>query len=166
MKKWVPGHPSIQVAYDGKTYYFPGEEQKQMFLAAPQKYVPALGGDCVVCQTEMGKRMPGSVLHAALSGNRLFLFPNEDMKKKFTSEPRKYAQADVALGGLCSVCRVEMNQDVAGDPQVSLIHGGMRYQFASNDQRNMFLANPSKYAVKGGVSKSIPGSTSKGSTTR
>ena len=49
MKKWVRGNPEHQVTYAGKTYRFPGEKQKQTFLANPTKYVPALGGDCTVC---------------------------------------------------------------------------------------------------------------------
>jgi len=45
MKKWVKGDPNIHVNYDGHDYAFPGEKQRQMFLANPVKYVPALGGD-------------------------------------------------------------------------------------------------------------------------
>jgi YHS domain-containing protein len=151
MKKWVRGNPSIQATYDGKTYYFPGEDQKRMFTSAPDKYVPALGGDCTVCMADMGARSPGSIRHSALSQNRLYLFPNENMKVKFASDPLRYIKADVALGGNCSVCRVEMNKDVPGSPDVFLRHSGVKYQFASDDQRKMFMANPSKYAVKPGM---------------
>jgi YHS domain-containing protein len=148
MKKWVRGNPTIQANYDGKTYYFPGQEQKQMFMADPAQYTPALGGDCAVCMAEMGKRTPGSLQYAALSGNRLYLFPNEKMKQMFRDDPAKYINADLALGGNCAVCRVEMKKDVAGNPDVSYMLGGLRYLFPSEDQRKMFIANPGKYAVK------------------
>jgi YHS domain-containing protein len=148
MKKWVRGNSSIQATYDGKTYYFPGEEQKQMFMADPAAYVPALGGDCSVCLTDMGQRMQGSVHFAALSGDRLYLFPNEEIKQKFRADPAKYINADLAMGGNCAVCRVEMNKNVAGNPNVSHTFGGFRYLFPSDDQRKMFIANPTKYAVK------------------
>jgi len=48
MKKWMKGSPQFSTRHDGKTYLFPGEEQRQMFLKNPQKYTPVLGGDCVV----------------------------------------------------------------------------------------------------------------------
>ena len=46
IKKWVRGDPQHQAAHNGKTYWFPGEKQKRMFLADPAKYIPALDGDC------------------------------------------------------------------------------------------------------------------------
>ena len=147
MKKWVKGNPNIQATYDGKTYYFPGEEQKQMFLASPTQFAPALGGDCAVCLTNMKQRMPGSVFHSALNNGRLYLFPSDKQKQMFVSDPGKYNHADVAMNGNCVVCRVEMNKDVPGDPAISLLHGGMKYQFASDEQRNMFNANPAKYTA-------------------
>ena len=59
--KWVKGSPEHQATYDGVTYYLPEEAIKQKFLANPAKYVPALGGDCIVCYVKLGKRVPGSV---------------------------------------------------------------------------------------------------------
>jgi len=145
MKKWVKGNASVQAKYDGKTYYFPGDDQRKMFLANPSKYAPALGGDCAVCVTDMKKKMPGSVHFSALHRNRLYLFPNEEIKQKFLASPNKYADADLALGGNCVVCKVEMKQDVLGNPQFTTTHGGMRYQFPSEEQQKMFVANPMKY---------------------
>lgn len=91
MKKWLPGKPELQVTYDGKAYYFPGDEQKQMFLTDPAKYTPALGGDCTVCAVNMGQRMAGKVQFPMLYANRLFLFPNEAQRKMFLANPAKYA---------------------------------------------------------------------------
>lgn len=159
MKKWVKGNAAISASYDGKTYYFPGQEQKAMFLADPAKYVPALGGDCTVCYVKMKKRVPGSVHHAALSGQRLFLFPNKELQQEFLTNSRKYADADLALGGNCSVCRVEMGKDVPGKPEIAVMHKGLRYLFPSDEQRKMFLANPAKYEVRPqatGQSSNVP----------
>lgn len=148
MKKWVRGNPAIQASYDGKTYYFPGEKQKQMFLASPEKYVPAVGGDCAVCLTEMGQRMAGSLRHAVLDQNRLFLFPSKEMRAKFMANPSQYNKADLAFGGNCAVCRVEMKQEMPGNPDISLTLGGLKYLFPSDEQRQMFISNPGKYTVK------------------
>ncbi|MDA1052388.1 MAG: YHS domain-containing protein [Planctomycetota bacterium] len=148
MNKWVRGKAEYQTTHDGKTYYFPSEQQKEMFLADPAKYVPALGGDCTVCLAKMGKRVPGNIRHAALHQHRLFLFPSEDQKKEFQSHPDQYANVDLALDGKCAVCQVEFNKDVPGKPEIAAVHHGLRYLFPAAKQREMFLANPDKYAVK------------------
>ena len=148
MKKWVRGTSEHTVNYDGKTYAFPGAQQKQMFLADPAKYVPALGGDCTVCFAKMGKRMPGNIRFASLRKKRLYLFPSEDQRSEFRQHADQYANIDLAFGGNCAVCRVEAKKDVAGNPGIVAVHGGMRYLFPSDEQRQMFLSNPEKYAVK------------------
>ncbi len=155
MKKWVRGNPQHQASYDGKTYYFPTEEIKRTFLADPGKYVPALGGDCTVCLAMIGKRMPGSVFHAAYHQERLYLFPGAEQRQMFVDNPGEYADVDLAMDGQCVVCRVEMNQEVAGDPHFAAYHNGMRYLFPSVEQLQMFHANPQKYAA-GDAAINIP----------
>ncbi|RMF40320.1 MAG: hypothetical protein D6753_11925 [Planctomycetota bacterium] len=145
MKKWVKGDPRYTVTYDGKTYMFPGEEQRQMFLKDPAKYVPAMGGYCTVCKVEMNKAVPGSVYYAAIHKGRLYLFPGEEQKQMFLKNPAKYANADLALGGNCPVCRVEMKQENPGKPQYTVFFKNMRYQFPNVEHRDMFLKNPAKY---------------------
>ncbi|MBI3464693.1 MAG: hypothetical protein HY000_16805 [Planctomycetes bacterium] len=129
MQKWVQGDPRHQATYDGKTYYFPGKQQKDMFLANPAKYVPALGGDCTVCYAKMGKRVPGKIGNALLHEHRLFLFPSDEQEKEFQAHPDQYANVDLALDGNCAVCRVEMKKDVPGKPEIAVVHQGLRYLF-------------------------------------
>jgi len=148
MKKWMKGNPKFSAQHDGKTYLFPGEEQRQMFLKNPQKYTPALGGDCVVALVEVGKRLPGDLNFGALHDGRLYLFANEKAKGMFLANREKYANADLALGGKCTVCRVEMNKDVPGSPEFTSIYKGLRYQFPGKDQQQMFNQNPEKYKVE------------------
>ncbi|MFC1758781.1 hypothetical protein ACFL2H_08440 [Planctomycetota bacterium] len=148
MKQWMKGSPDHQVAYDGRTYFFPGEKQKKMFQSNPLKYAPALGGDCIVCYAKMGKRMPGSVRHATLRRGRLYLFPGEDQKAEFRAHPQQYDKSDLAAGGNCVVCKVEMGHGMPGKPQFTAVHNGLRYQFPGEKQMEMFLANPKKYAAK------------------
>jgi YHS domain-containing protein len=148
MKKWVKGDPRFSVVQDGKTYLFPGEEQRQMFVKNPDKYTPALGGKCTVCQVEMGKDVEGTVHFAAIHQGRLFLFPGDEQKQMFLKNPSKYAGVDLAADGKCTVCRVEMQKDVQGKPEFAVIHNGLRYRFPSEEQRQMFIANPSKYEIR------------------
>jgi len=128
-------------------------------MANPEKYAPVLGGDCTVCQLDMNQRNPGSVHHAAISGGRLYLFPSAAMKDKFRADPGRYVQADLALGGKCVVCRVEMNKEVDGNPETAVTYGGMRYLFPGQDQMKMFISNPAKYT--GNAASPAGGSGSK-----
>ncbi len=147
MKKWMKGISQFSAQHDGKTYLFPGEEQRQMFLKNPEKYAPALGGDCVVALVELGKRVPGKLNFGALHDGRLYLFANEKAKGMFLANHEKYADADLALGGKCTVCRVEMSKDVPGSPDFTSVYKGLRYRFPGKDQQQMFNQNPEKYKV-------------------
>lgn len=149
MRKWVKGDPAYQAAYDGRTYLFADAQGKKMFEANPAKYVPALGGDCVVALVKMGKRVPGNVRHAAFHDGRLFLFSNAEAKKMFVAEPTTYANADLALGGHCPVCAAG-GQKTPGKPEIAAFHEGFRYLFPSAQIRDMFLANPEKYVSAAG----------------
>jgi YHS domain-containing protein len=150
MKKWVKGDPAYQAAYDGKTYLFADAQGKRMFDSDPAKYVPALGGDCVVALVKMGKRVSGDIRHSAFHDNRLFLFSNEDAQKMFLAQPAAYANADLALNGQCPVCQVNMNQRVAGKPEIAAFHKGFRYLFPAAEQRQTFLASPEKFVSAAG----------------
>jgi YHS domain-containing protein len=147
MSKWVKGDPSIQSVFDGHTYYFANEQGKKMFVTDPAKYAPVLGGDCVISLVKMHKRVPGNIRNATVREGRLYLFADEQAKKMFTADPKAYADADLADGGKCVVCRVGMKQDVPGKPEFTVIHKGLRYQFVSAKERDEFLANPKKYEV-------------------
>ena len=148
MRKWMRGNPSIAVDLDGKRYLFPGEEQRQKFLKNTAQYAPALGGDCIVCYVDGGARAPGSVYYTAIHKNRLYMFPGQGEKAKFMANPAKYENADLAAGGMCTVCRVEMQKQVPGKPEFTMIYQGKRYLFPGQDQQKMFMANPAKYAER------------------
>ena len=154
MHKWVKGDSAYQIIYDGRIYQFANEQGKRMFEADPGKYVPALGGDCVVALVKMGKRVAGNIRHAALHDGRLFLFSSEDARRMFQAQPAAYANADLALGGNCPVCRVNMGQDVPGNPEIVAFHQGLRYLFPAAEQRDEFLASPEKYVS--GTGKASP----------
>ncbi len=147
-RKWVRGDPAYRTVYDGHTYLLSSKEAKAMFDADPTKYVPALGGDCVVAFVMTGKRVPGQIRYAALHDGRLFLLANAAAQKMFLAEPSRYANADLAYGGRCVVCQLGMGQAVPGKPQVAVVYKGIRYLFASEAQRRQFLADPTRYEVK------------------
>ncbi len=110
--------------------------------------MPALGGDCVVCYVKAGKRVPGSIHHAAFHRSRLYLFPSEREKQAFLDKPGEFENADLALKGECAVCLAKMKKHVPGKPEFTAIHHGLRYQFPSDRERQMFLKKPARFVVK------------------
>ena len=148
MRKWVKGDNRFAVVMDGKKYLFPGEAQMQQFLKNTTKYTPALSGNCVVAYATSGKIVPGSIYHTARHKDRLYMFPNEAAKAKFMQNPSAYEKVDLAFGGMCPVCRVEMKQEIPGKPEFGTILGGKRYYFPGQEQKMMFLGNKAKYAEK------------------
>ncbi len=159
-RKWVRGKPDYQITYDGKAYQFPSESEKQRFEADPAKYVPALGGDCTVCYAKAGKRIPGNIRHGTIYKNRAFFFTSDREKEEFLSDPSRYADVDLALNGGCAVCRVMAGKDVPGKPEFTAIHRGLRYQFVSDKERRVFLAQPEKFVGSTTSDEQAPASNS------
>lgn len=120
-KGWVKGDPQFQSQYDGVNYLFPSADVKQMFDAEPARFTPALGGDCVVCLQDLRKRIPGSLQFSSLYNDRLFLFPDANVKAKFDAAPDSYADADLAGGGQCR--RLRRRHEPASGGQAR-IHAG------------------------------------------
>lgn len=145
MDKLVKGDPSYSSTFDGRTYLFPGAEQKRMFDANPVAFAPVLGGDCTVCRVEMGKVVPGKPeLHSVRDG-KLYLFPSEKQQRMFEQNPDKYVDADLAMDGNCPVCLVKMNKVVPGKPEYVSVHDGLRYLFPGPEQKQMFDADPAAF---------------------
>lgn len=149
-KGWVKGDPNIASVVDGKRYLFPSADVKALFDANPAKFVPAAGGDCVVCQVEKSHKVAGSVQFAAKHEGRLFLFPDEKAKQVFVANPAKYATADLAYGGDCAVCQVNMGKRMPGNADHTAVYKGKRYLFPSDTERQAFLADPARYAERQG----------------
>lgn len=159
-QKVVKGSPEHAAVFDGQTYLFPSAEAKKMFVDHPEKYVPALNGDCSVCFAHHdGLRNPGKIDHLSFYQGRVFLFPNTQIKAIFDKSPKKYADVDLALDGKCVVCKVDGGKDVPGKPEFTSIYKGMRYQFPSAAVMQKFEVNPAKYVD----AKQKPQSTSSNS---
>ncbi len=164
MHKWVKGNPSLQLQYDGHVYRFAEERGMKMFQEHPAAFVPALGGDCVVAQAKMGKRVPGNIRNAAFHQGRIFLFSSKDGQQQFLANPNAYDGVDLALGGNCPVCLTNMRQNVPGMPEYVANYQGMRYLFPSAAQQGQFMANPRKFATARPASGTTNATSAAGST--
>lgn len=142
--EWKKGSTSISSTYDNRTYYFVDEAAKKKFEANPPKYVPALGGDCIVCLIRVNKKIPGSVFHSVKHKGRLYLFPEDNTKNAFKSNPEKFENADLAFGGNCPVVRKGGSTE-KGKPEFTVIVNDMRYQMASKEVMEEFKRNPKNY---------------------
>jgi YHS domain-containing protein len=145
-RKWEKGSADHQAKFDGQTYQFPNEAIKEKFVANPTKYVPALGGDCVVCYAKLGKRVPGSTEHAARYENRIYLFPADEQRQAFLKDSQAFVNADLALKGDCAVCLDRHSKRVPGKAEFTEIYHGLRYLFPSANIQNEFRKNPAHYA--------------------
>lgn len=108
----------------------------------------ALNGYCPVCVLEMKKWVKGDPQFSVVQDGQVYLFPGEEQKQMFLKNSNRYTNVDLAAGGKCTACRVEMKQEVPGKSDFAAFHKGMRYWFPSEDQMKMFAANPEKYEVK------------------
>ena len=142
---WVEGNKRFHAVYDGKFYLFAGAREKSQFLAAPQQYIPALGGECVVCFRDLGKEVHGSIFYAALYQGRLFLFADTKQKEMFRQDPTVYAQVDLAMDGKCAVSQREEGRLVAGKEEEFTWYHNRRYLFASPEYRRKFIVSPERY---------------------
>lgn len=146
-KGWVAGSPEFQAVYDGQLYRFPKAETLAAFQADPVKYTPALGGDDLVEFARTGRRVTGKLAFGAIYLDRNYFFASEANKEAFRANATRFANADLAAGGACVVCRVDMRQEMAGSTQFVSLHKGMRYQFLGAQQQQAFESRPARYAV-------------------
>ena len=102
----VKGNKQWEVNFDGKWYRFSSKEAKSKFVKNPVKYMPAMGGDCVVCYVlSPPMRKPG--INYQFHGNRIFLFPDGQnveeqnaarrVVQKFLNNKAKYDIADIIV---------------------------------------------------------------------
>ena len=83
----LDGSRDIKADYDGVTYRFATEENKRLFLADPQKYVPQNGGHC---SNGMVYAIGGSngEAHRIIDG-KLFVFGGERSRAYFEMDLEK-----------------------------------------------------------------------------
>ena len=114
---------------------------------APAGYSPTLGGRGWGEKAGMNNAGGGQAEHHRAQNGRLYLVPSKKRLSMFEANPGKYAAADVALNGYCSVCKVEQGKDVKGKAEFAATYDGKRYLFPGSKQLEMFKSNPAKYAV-------------------
>ena len=96
--RWQPGQRAWGAIHRGRTYLFAGAEERDRFLANPDRYAPVSSGDDVVLLLESGRSVSGYRAHGLQFDGHVYLFAAEATLEKFRSNPRYYA--DRALQAL------------------------------------------------------------------
>ena len=91
--KWVSGTKDIQHEFDGVHYRFVSEEQRDLFKADPEKFVPALRGYDPVSITRDQTVRTGMLSLGARYQGQLFFFSSEENRDEFLITPSDYANA-------------------------------------------------------------------------
>jgi YHS domain-containing protein len=147
-QQWVQGSPQVQVILGGKVYLFSSVRARDIFLAAPHLYLPALDGDCLVTFAESGRRVAGQLECGLVHGNRAYFFADQEQLSSFQSGPDDYVNADLVDGGTCVVTKIAEKRYAPGLPATVAMVDGRRYFFASTYQRRVFEQNPTPFLVQ------------------
>jgi YHS domain-containing protein len=96
---WVRGSFRYLVKHDERKYLLAGEKEKLLFQENPGRYVPALGGDCVVTLKEENKLVAGDVKNTVFfqEEEKLYLFAGPDQKKAFLANRSRYLDSTQTL---------------------------------------------------------------------
>ena len=103
---------------------------------------PALGGYCPVCLVKMDKLVKGDAKFSSVFDGQTYLFPSVKQKGMFDADPAAFTPA---LGGECTVCKVEKGKRVLGKAEFHIVHEGRLYLFPGEKQQKMFDRDPHKY---------------------
>ena len=90
--KAMKGDAQFTAEYQGATFQFASAEHRDLFLATPEKYIPAFGGYCT--QTlAAGALTPASPVNWTIHGDRLFLTRSPGANEAFQSSRRETLKA-------------------------------------------------------------------------
>ena len=71
--KALKGRKEISSRYHGATYFFATDENKKLFIASPEKYLPTYGGWCATAMAK-GEKVEIDPTNFKVTNGRLFLF--------------------------------------------------------------------------------------------
>lgn len=140
----IAGQSRLTARFDGREYRFANAEARAAFLADPERFVPRAGGHCVVSRVDRGLDIGGDPRFAIYYRDRLYLCADEAARRQFARDPARYADADLALDGICPHCRAA-GRIVPGQPRYVATHQDRRYQFPGPDHLAAFRAAPETF---------------------
>jgi YHS domain-containing protein len=166
-----PGSPKHAAEHQGITYFFTSNQQRDMFIKDPTRYLPAFGGYCAFGCSVESKFIPDPTSFKIIDGRtHLFLKNSEvDARKLWNDADRDEVQrkaqqywsnqseskayingrnvpsSGIALEGYSPVSYFTVGAAQKGDPKFAVQHNGVTYHLTSAKQVEMFKENPSRY---------------------
>ena len=89
--RWTRGDLRWTVVHKGWIYRLSGVQQRQQFLANPDKYVPVNSGNDSVISADESRQVPGVVTYCALYNGHLYMFSSAATQARFNANPQRYA---------------------------------------------------------------------------
>lgn len=86
-RQWIRGQREYAAIWQGVVYYLTSEQERQLFIATPQKYAPKMLGCDPVTLAESGRAIQGSVECGAFYESHLYLFENQESRRRFKLTP-------------------------------------------------------------------------------
>lgn len=83
--KPLAGSPNFQLDYQGVTYYFAAELNRDLFLENVSKYEPTYGGYCAYAMAS-GSKVDIQPTIYTINGNRLHFFISKRAKQNFDAD--------------------------------------------------------------------------------
>ncbi len=166
-----PGSPRYSAEHEGVTYFLTSEKQREAFLANPERFLPAYGGNCAFGCSVDSTFVPDPTSFVVIDGRtHLFLKNSEVDAKKLWLEAdqnevrakadsywnsrnkslayhngRNVPASGVALEGYSPVSYFTKGKAEKGDGRYSTQHNGVTYHLTSAEQVEMFKKNPLRY---------------------
>ena len=89
------GNATYTSTHDGVDYYFASQAAQATFEADPTAHLPQFGGFCAF-GVYVGKKLDGDVRYADIVDDKLYLFVNEDIFKKYLEDKETVIQGALA----------------------------------------------------------------------
>lgn len=88
--RWVQGDARWTATHKGIVYHFSGNEQRTLFLANPEQFVPANGGDDPVILASERRSVPGELNYCAAFKGRIYMFQSAATQAEFQKSPERF----------------------------------------------------------------------------
>jgi thiol-disulfide isomerase/thioredoxin len=104
-RKLIKGTPEFESTYRGQSLYFRDDDQRDLFFETPEKYWPALDGQCLLSILESGETVQGKLQYAAVFRDQIWLMSDQEKMKQFIGSPADFVD--------------QLQQRTAGTPGLS-----------------------------------------------
>jgi thiol-disulfide isomerase/thioredoxin len=100
-KRWTLGAPAFGAVHRGRTYLFLGPQERDKFMADPDRYSPVMSGIDPVMAFENGAQVPGKREFGVFGADgRIYLFADEGSRARFEQNEQHYAARALQASGI------------------------------------------------------------------